>query len=1820
MAIVTNVQPYFDDFNNDKNYVKILFNPGKDLQVRELNQVQSIIGDQIQKFAGAVFKNGSRIIGGSTLLMASPGFTIMEEESSIALREKVKQDYYIKNQNGIIAIIVAVETDYDNRLHVLYNTVGAEDTVEVPRLFNDDVIDVFADNDFTKAPTYTFIAKDKAWSHVFYLGEGVFYYDGYFVHCPWQYCVPYLKIRDGSFKIGLDIIEEVVTSDQEPSLLDNAIGFESEGAPGADRIRITARLSVRRMDPDDGDKFIALAEVSPYGVRQLKDFTEYSELGDYLAKRTFEESGNYTVQPFKIRLAEHDGNPEEVDANGIANKDKFLVELAPFLAYVKGYRVSFSQNSEYVIPKGSSTKYEENLHAQRYMVDVVRAKVGGINYISPNIPGSSDKATVTLLDATDEVVGTLKVNGVQYGGRNATEQDVNLFVTDIAVHPGKNIRQAVKMTSSDMPNWEATPKGTFFEVVPGQAASITDLTGSLPIKSLKNAGSGTGSIDATIYKTYNGTIAGNDLTFTDPFAEFQPFEALAAIDIGAGEFHTAVPVSFVISPDYHTVTYTFDSEFDAKAAIVTAKVKFINLPVKSKTYVPTKEVTITSLSPTDTIVLNTTDLIRVSSLTLVHKTNGNEVALSVSDFNVFDGQTDSAYVASSITPKYVGAWQRANLNNYNLRIIYAHFEHVDAPSSNGLGVFTSDSYAGNAYDNSLIYEDTKGQRYNLKSCVDFRTSEIGNLSAPYIVPNTDLTFDAEYYTPRIDILELDHTGKIHYTAGLPAPMPFPPAPSPDRMKICELHISPYTKSVNGIRVVVPDHKRFTMRDIGVLEKRIKNAEYYTALSLTEVSAETMAIKGQDGLDRFKNGFIVDNFKNYQAADLGDIEYRAGMDRVNAELRPRFNTYHRKLLLNEEKSSGFVKLKNGMITAKYVEYIWDQNPFATKSVSVNPYFIFTKSGQCRLSPSVDTWADVSTKPSINLQLDTGADAFASVVNTLDEFGPDVLQTEFGSWNAVGGTSLRSGAPPTFPVTVENITEQRTVTTDTVGTRTDSTGWTQITDMNIIPYSRSATIQFDIKGLRPDTLHHAFFDDENVDEFCQTLLNQKDLISDENGNLSGWFFLPSGRFFTGAKEFWVGTVTDIDYRYTDSNHSTAKGTYFSGGLSTTTQDVSVGTISPTLSSTVSAESRTVKNPAWVAEQARIAEAARQAAIAAAAARAAAAVPFAGGGDGGGDGGGGDPVAQSFTADADMYVTGLDFYLETIDKDNPNIWVSVRDTVNGYPSSVDLERKDLNLRELEAKTSRDASVPTNVTFDTPVYITKDQEFCVIIGGWSPETRVFVSRVGENLLGTDEQMPTQPSLGTFFKSQDARTWNAEQYEDLKYVLYTAGFESNEMKLVFENEDEAIPLTEKDPLECEELSDTYRLYFKDHGMREGDKFRINLFDEAEFVIKLDEWVVPDLNRWIYAQNGYGVLKSIVSQDQGAKTMTILVHKMKGLMRAGERFSFDVLPIVDIGGNVVRNPEPVRGLIINHPGDFVIGVPVEDFNKELSVKLVDSPDSILFDLGSTSRPSVSTRFGGDKVQILNANLKYDAFSVSGLVNLRGSVDSWTYDGFAHGSEAFPNDDYKQMLGKQVVLGSTHFLDQPYKLCSATNEDGLLKGTKSTTLTGKFTLPSNRMAPMVNPETMSSIFISNMVGWITEEGFANGPNSQIRFVPETHPMKGVEGYKYVTKTVTLKNPATDITIAFDVYKDVHADFDVFVKVMPDDDQRAMADVAWVKVDKIVKKNSMDAQDRVEYNFNLSDSVTGWTERPFNRLKLKLVGKAKNSSHPPIFRNMRMIATS
>jgi hypothetical protein len=205
------------------------------------------------------------------------------------------------------------------------------------------------------------------------------------------------------------------------------------------------------------------------------------------------------------------------------------------------------------------------------------------------------------------------------------------------------------------------------------------------------------------------------------------------------------------------------------------------------------------------------------------------------------------------------------------------------------------------------------------------------------------------------------------------------------MHLYTLEIPAYTLSTEDITIKKVDNKRYTMRDIGKLESRIENLEYYTQLSLLETQAQNLQIQDAEGFDRFKNGFVVDNFTGHSVGDVGNVDYAIAMDMAKGELRPTFNEDAVKLIERDDDGTAIVAAdrtaanyaKTGdLITLPYTETTLIEQPYASKTLNVNPFDVFTWSGTVKLTPPSDEWKETERAPELVINNVGAFDTLAS----------------------------------------------------------------------------------------------------------------------------------------------------------------------------------------------------------------------------------------------------------------------------------------------------------------------------------------------------------------------------------------------------------------------------------------------------------------------------------------------------------------------------------------------------------------------------------------------------------------------------------------------------------------------------------------------------------------------------------------------------------------------------------------------------------------------------------------------------------------------------
>ncbi len=199
------------------------------------------------------------------------------------------------------------------------------------------------------------------------------------------------------------------------------------------------------------------------------------------------------------------------------------------------------------------------------------------------------------------------------------------------------------------------------------------------------------------------------------------------------------------------------------------------------------------------------------------------------------------------------------------------------------------------------------------------------------------------------------------------------------------------------------------------------------------------------------------------------------------------------------------------------------------------------------------------------------------------------------------------------------------------------------------------------------------------------------------------------------------------------------------------------------------------------------------------------------------------------------------------------------------------------------------------------------------------------------------------------------------------------------------------------------------------------------------------------------------------------------------------------------------------------------------------------------------------------------------------------------------------------------MSQPAKLANISGET--VNAVKSIVVTGNFeNFPTDFVSPVINASTFSSVLITNNVDWEDANIINVAPNASGRYIAETDPTNGTAAYKYPTVVARLQHPAQDLRILVDAYCDVNAEFEIYAKFIGPSDSGSIDDRPWRKFTLKEFVPSVDLEDMKEHDLITSENLPGWTSEPFIAYKVKIVGKAKNTCKPPLFKNLRTMAVT
>lgn len=372
-----NINPYFDDFDEQKNFHKVIFRPAVPVQARELNTLQSILQNQIERFGSWAFKNGDIVEGCAISDMPKVPFVYLADTDANGdgydARNYVNCFVVSATSNlqaRVIAANVGFSANYPNS-NILYmsyiNTGNNGATV----FTNNELLKVYS----VSNGVYTLLANNAnvyslanstggtvtvGNAHGISVSEGIIFINGAFV-----------RVENATFGlvnaygqdaannvVGFRADETIITENQDSTLYDNALGYPNENAPGAHRLKVLPTLiSLDAVTAANTAGFTPIATYN-YGTLVHKKSANdvNATVADALANRTYEESGDYVVSPFLV-----DSVTTTLDANVAApNSSTVYATVHPGVGYVKGYRVDIEKTTYVTMRRGTDTRVNES--------------------------------------------------------------------------------------------------------------------------------------------------------------------------------------------------------------------------------------------------------------------------------------------------------------------------------------------------------------------------------------------------------------------------------------------------------------------------------------------------------------------------------------------------------------------------------------------------------------------------------------------------------------------------------------------------------------------------------------------------------------------------------------------------------------------------------------------------------------------------------------------------------------------------------------------------------------------------------------------------------------------------------------------------------------------------------------------------------------------------------------------------------------------------------------------------------------------------------------------------------------------------------------------------------------------------------------------------------------------------------------------------------------------------------------------------------------------------------------------------------------------
>ena len=1108
---------YKDDFADSAGFHKILFNSGKALQARELTQLQTILQNQIQRFGDNIFKEGAVVKPGGVNVNSKYEFVKLDTTTNTLPTDTASITTSAGSANlftgatssiqvKVLQVVTATGSDPDT-LYVQYLNTSSTSGTTTPRLTAGENI-TNGSVTLTVQSTNTTANPATGVGILATLASGIYYARGHFVFTEDQSKVISKYTDDKTTNIGFKSVEDIVTSIDDNSLFDNQGATPNLTAPGADRYRIKLTIA-EESDVDSDENFIHIATIKQGAIYNAVDTNSaYNVPNDVVAKRIFENSGDYIVKPFNV------------DFSLDSETTHLRLNVSDGVVVVDGYRAARSFPTTIRIPKPTSTVTINN--------DVTGVSYGNFVVVSPltdsatsGLPNINTFEKLTLKDAVDFTgtsIGTARVKAISEDGVN-----LNYHLFDVQLNSGKAFRNVKSIGTSTSSYFrptlesgkavikEADLNTSLFPLPKARPKALTDISFAAQRRFTATTN---GAGQASISLSATGETFTNTGDWIVSAIDSDVIDSLQSIGITGTGSTSSTLTGLPASANVEILAYV------NKAAAT----------IKTKT-LATKAITVSIDSDGNGqkfLPLNKADIFDVSQ---VLKSGDSNISY-LERFTLDNGQRDNHYGLGRLLLRDGEAAPSSAVF-----VNYRHFNHGVSGD-----FFAVNSYTGQVtYDQIPKFKFSTGEEIRLRNFLDFRSvmdsaGEFSNsgLGARVIElpqPGTLVTSDNEYFLGQASRIVIDREGVIRYVAGVPGFSPILPDKPDQTLTLYDTILNGNTDNDSDLSIVKIEHRRFTMKDIGQLEQRISNIEEMTSLNLLEVDTKHLQVLDSSGTDRTKSGFFVDTFKDHTLSDTRVSEgYRASIDCVNQILRPAFTEDNIRLIYDSASSTNTIRKGDNVYLA------YDDTPYinqnqASKAIQINPFSVVIYEGMLTLSPASDEWRDVTRNQ-----------------DKIIAGGARLATRNAYNWN---NWSWSWGGIPIDQLTVGQTTNNisghvnRVVSEETVLDLIED----RILQTAFLPFMRSRKVFFKAQGLRPNTRVFPILDGNNISDYARsetfkfysdtdsdfgnTLKNttthpdgSTTLTTDANGEISGSLIIPNNddiKIRVGTKQLKIMDIS-------------------------------------------------------------------------------------------------------------------------------------------------------------------------------------------------------------------------------------------------------------------------------------------------------------------------------------------------------------------------------------------------------------------------------------------------------------------------------------------------------------------------------------------------------------------------------------------------------------------------------------------------------------------------------------------------------------------------